>query len=203
MTISILLCDSLYLHNNIKPINYDLIIILGKYNIAKNTNSFICIESTINTVNCFKNQIQNEQISILHNLEFIYHKYLLPINKKYKLPIIYIKYNTYHIFVTSFVRMNILDNKLFKNQMNLLYNTIENHKIQFGENIFITGYFGCNFREHASELSTICQKLSCNIPNIKVTNSDIIDKFIIIKKSSSIANKQFIQYKNNACIYNK
>ena len=51
MTISILLCDSLYLHNNIKPINYDLIIILGKYNIAKNTNSFICIESTINTVN--------------------------------------------------------------------------------------------------------------------------------------------------------
>jgi len=202
MTISILLCDSLYLHNNIKPINYDLIIILGNYNTTNTTDSMICIESTFNTQNCFKHKIQNEQISILHNLEFSYQKYLLPINKKYKLPIIYIRYNTHHVFVTSFVRNTILDNELFQNQIQLLYNTIENQQIRFSQNIFITGYFGCNFREHPSQLSTICQKLSCNIPNMKVSNSDIIDKFIIIKKSSSITNKQFIQYRNNACIYN-
>ena len=56
--------------------------------------------------------------------------------------------------------------------------TIEEKNIEFGKNIYICGYFGYNFSEHAGEISSLCDKLSCNIPTIKTDQNTTLDKFI-------------------------
>ena len=193
---NILLFDSSIKYSDKIKFN-DLVIILGPLQHVINT-SYINIPQTIKST-CMKNYIQNNEITVICNNITIFEKYAIPINNKFKLSIIYLKVDNYHVFATYYIQVH--SKILFNLQNDILYNLIETLSIPHTDYIIIAGKFGYSFHENPAEISSLCNKFHCNIPRINNEDISILDKFILIKKNyKSICND--INYSNNICIYN-
>lgn len=181
--------DSIELNN--------LIIILGPLQSIIEL-PYINIPQTIKS-SCKKTYIQNNEITVICDNITFYKKYLISINSKFKLPIIYLKIDNYHLFITYYIELDC--KVLFNLQNDLLYNLIEMNNIPRSDYIIIAGKFGYSFYKNPGEISSLCDKFSCNIPRITTDNKSILDKFIFIKKTNKFINNN-ICYKNNICKYN-
>lgn len=200
-TDNIIVCNSTIQYNTyIKEAKLnDLIIILGHltYNISRN---HITIPQSIHSASCKKLYIKNNEITVIYNSIDNYKKYILPINNKYNLPIIYIKQNNYHIFVTSYVTTHKTNKLINRIETQLLVNIINQEQISHKERVLIIGNFDYNFYEHPSQISTLCDNITCKIPRIFKDNLSTLDKFIFVKKNACHRNNN-IYFKENICKY--
>lgn len=205
MNLSILLCDIDKSYNNINIIdnNANIKILLDNNNHSYLQNKYIYIKPTYKKQCFLRKYMIHNGITVLYNdiySNIIYDIHVKTINKKYKLPIIYMFYNNHYIFITHFLKLKRINKSLQNIQIQLLCDTIEEQNIDFGKKIYICGYFGYNFSEHASEISSLCDKLSCNIPTIKTDQNTTLDKFIFVRKSAVVS--RYIKCQNNLCYYN-
>lgn len=192
---NIFLYDSTVKYDQKTKVN-DLIILLGPLTEIIQS-PYINISQTIRS-SCKKTYIENNEITVIYNDFTNYKKYILPINSKFKLSIIYIKIANQHLFITYYIHLNC--KLLFKLQTDLLYNVIEEHHIPYTDYIIISGNFGYNFYENPGEISSLCDKIFCNIPRIFTDDKSILDKFIFIKKTNKTMTTN-IHYKEDVCKY--